>query len=896
MSSSLSSSSSSSSAAAAIMLDADRAYEISVDDLRDMVEAPGEEGVTMLRRMHGGVAGVAGKLRVDLRTGLRVGDRADLAARHAEFGTNRIPQKPQASILALMWDAVQDLTLIILIVAGLASLVLGLALEEDRSTEWIDGAAILFAVLVCTLVAAVNDYQKERQFRKLNAVREDELIKVVRGGMPGEVSIYDVAVGDIVRLEVGDILCADGVLIDGNDLRLDESSLTGESDHVRKDESAPFLFSGTKVMEGAGRMMVVAVGLNSQSGIIKGLILGLRDRAREEQRRLRLEERRRRSESSASSAAVGREDTVSVLRERVYDAERKTELNENDAKEEDEEESVLQAKLERLVLQIGYIGMVAAALSFIVMTTRFSVETFAVEGKSWESDYVSEYLDYFTIAITILVVAIPEGLPLAVTLCQAYSVRRMLMDNNLVRHLSACETMGNATTICSDKTGTLTTNRMTVMRCWIEGSVFDPARDAFTRMSVATKKLIVDAVCVNSTAEILPSRHPGGQPEHTGNKTECALLQFCADAGIKYADLRGATKRVRMNTFSSERKRMSVVADMGEAPAMGNAFHLYIKGASEIVLGRCSSIVTARGVVEPLSIEERDRINRDVIDVFAKDGLRTICVAYRPFARDDRDRVAKADAEELEENLTCLAIFGIEDPLRPEVPGAIATCQQAGIVVRMVTGDNVNTARSIASKCGILTPGATDELVMEGPDFRNRVLDEHGNLKQDEFDQIWPKLRVLARSSPKDKYTLVSGLIASTLFADRQVVAVTGDGTNDGPALKRADVGFAMGLSGTPVAKDASDIILMDDNFQSIVKAVKWGRNVFDSISKFLQFQLTVNAVAVLLAVIGALALNRSPITAVQLLWINLIMDSFASLALATEPPTDALLLRKPCK
>ncbi|KAG9408090.1 hypothetical protein AC1031_021324 [Aphanomyces cochlioides] len=451
--------------------------------------------------------------------------------------------------------------------------------------------------------------------------------------------------------------------------------------------------------------------------------------------------------------------------------------------------------------------------------------------------------------------------------------------------------MGSATTICSDKTGTLTTNRMTVMECYLGNEEFDNAQSLRLRASGVTKDVLCTGICINSTAEILPPKQVGAKPEHTGNKTECALLQFAADLGVQYADVRKETEITRMITFSSAKKRMSVVIPLGE-----NKFRIYTKGASEIVMGLCTSVQNLDGSVTTFDDARKKTVNTTVIEKYAAQAYRTLCLAYRDVEAtvDEIKDASQWSDEDIEKDLTCVAVVGIEDPVREEVPGAIRQCNYAGIVVRMVTGDNIATAKSIAMKCGILVPG-DKSLVMEGAAFRKRVYDEQGNFLQDEFDKIWPKLRVLARSSPKDKHTLVSGLISSNLSTyGPQVVAVTGDGTNDAPALKKADVGFAMGICGTAVAKDASDIILMDDNFKSIVNAVKWGRNVYDSISKFLQFQLTVNLVAITIAIVGAVFLEESPLTAIQLLWVNLIMDTFASLALATDSPTQALLERKP--
>ncbi|KAF0697930.1 Aste57867_11427 [Aphanomyces stellatus] len=842
-------------------------------DLVQLVETPKEDATKALLAL-GGLDGIATALGVRCDQGLDDTDATDLATRQTMYGRNYIePDKP-TSILELMWEAWQDMTIMILTAAGLASLVLGLTIGHDTSTDWIEGVSILFAVFIVTFVTAINDYQKEQQFRALNAVKEDEKIKVIRNGVPAEVSKFNLVVGDIVRVDLGDIIPADGIVFDVSDLSLDESAMTGESFLIKKGlHESPFLLSGTKVMEGIGKMLVICVGENAQAGIIAKLIRGGgSDKAAPE------------AASMEPSAAV---DPATIKVESMG----KADGGKGDAKPDDDGDDVvspLQGKLDKLTVLIGKLGMAMAILVFVALSIRFSIQEFAIDGKPWSKSCLDQYLNFFIVAITVLVVAIPEGLPLAVTIALAFSVKKMLKDNNLVRHLDACETMGSATTICSDKTGTLTTNRMTVVQCHIGSQDFSSPSSLRLQASSTTKDILTTSICVNSTAEILPPKRVGAQPEHTGSKTECALLQFAADLGIAYADVRKQSQVVRMMTFCSAKKRMSVVVPLSESKC-----RIFTKGASEIVLGLCTSQLLLDGVTVPLTVSDKKQVNLFVIAKYASQAYRTLCLAYRDVdATADEVKTWSDDA--IETDLTCICIVGIEDPVREEVPEAIRQCNKAGIVVRMVTGDNIATAKSIALKCGIVSPG-DGSLVMEGTVFRKRVLDARGKIKQAEFDQIWPMLRVLARSSPKDKYTLVSGLINSNVAPHGpQVVAVTGDGTNDAPALKRADVGFAMGICGTAVAKDASDIILMDDNFNSIVNAVKWGRNVYDSISKFLQFQLTVNMVAITTAVIGAIALNESPLTAIQLLWVNLIMDTFASLALATEAPTPALLDRKP--
>ncbi|RLN95016.1 hypothetical protein BBJ28_00021312 [Nothophytophthora sp. Chile5] len=858
-------------------------FKLLTGDLIRLVEMPHEKMEEQLGSV-GGLEGVAAALKVDLRQGLDANDAADLQNREDFFGKNYIAPPTAKSFLELMWDAFQDITIIILTISGIFSIILSSTVGDHKDTGWVEGACIILAVLVVTLVTAVNDYQKEQQFRALNAVKEDEKIKVIRNGVPAEVSKWSLVVGDIVRVDLGDIIPADGMVFDEKELKMDESAMTGESDLLSKNRDNPFLLSGTKVMEGLGKMLVICVGESSQAGIIKSLINGKHPSGGDKK------------ESDANSESATGNDSGSPKNPSadVYveiDTPKDVEAGkdkENDYDADGETQSPLEGKLYNLTILIGKLGTVVALLVFFIMSLRLSIEKFAVDGEKWDNSYISDYLGFFIIAITVLVVAIPEGLPLAVTIALAYSVKKMLVDNNLVRHLDACETMGSATTICSDKTGTLTTNRMTVMKLWLGDEEFSSAAEGLSVLGDATKETLCHGIAVNSTAEILPPKVENGLPEHTGNKTECALLQFIRDGGVEYPEIRRDHEIVHMLTFSSAKKRMSVVVSRGDSSC-----RVYTKGATEVVLGLCTQMQRVQGTVVQLDEARKTEIGTNVIEKFASNGYRTLCLAYRDLSVPAQELNNWAD-EDVETDLTCVAIVGIEDPVRPEVPGAIQHCNRAGITVRMVTGDNIMTARSIAGKCGIITPG-DGSLVMDGQTFRSRVLDAQGSIIQSEFDKIWPMLRVLARSSPKDKYTLVTGLMQSDVAPHGpQVVAVTGDGTNDAPALKKANVGFAMGISGTAVSKDASDIILMDDNFNSIVNAIKWGRNVYDSISKFLQFQLTVNVVAISLAFLGAVVLEQSPLSAVQMLWVNLIMDSFASLALATEEPTPALLERKP--
>ncbi|EJD74053.1 calcium ATPase [Loa loa] len=894
-------------------------YGCSVDELRTLMEYRGAEAREKLDTEYDGVEGLCRKLKTDPNNGLPQ-DKDELDRRRVVFGANEIPPHPPKSFLQLVWEALQDVTLIILLVSAIVSLALsfyrppddGLGAGSDDSEHeagWIEGVAILISVVVVVLVTALNDYTKERQFRGLQAKIETEhKFAVIRGGNQIQIVVNELVVGDIAQIKYGDLLPADGILVQSNDLKIDESSLTGESDQIRKSpELDPMLLSGTHVMEGSGKMVVTAVGVNSQTGIIMTLLGAAKDVVEEERKAAK-------REGDAVASAGVEDGTAQALLTDHVKASGLTEGSNGDLgneaiKDEVEskkERSVLQAKLTRLAIQIGYAGSFVAGCTVLILVTRFCISRYMIEEKAFSLADFQHFINFLIIGVTVLVVAVPEGLPLAVTLSLAYSVKKMMLDNNLVRHLDACETMGNATSICSDKTGTLTTNRMTVVQSYIN-EIHYKETPKFESLNKETRDLLVNLISINSSyaSQVVPAKNPGEQLTQLGNKTECGLLGFVLALGQSYQAIRDKypeEKIFKVYTFNSVRKSMSTVIELRDGNLL-TGYRVFSKGASEIILKKCRWFIAKDGTPKKFSQKDCDRLVSNVIEPMASDGLRTICLAYKDYVtRSDNIQENQIHAtKEIDwdnedaviNDLTAIAIVGIQDPVRPEVPEAIAKCQRAGITVRMVTGDNINTARSIATNCGILRPGE-DFIALEGKDFNARIRNEKGEVSQEKLDTIWPKLRVLARAQPSDKYTLVKGIIDSRITDSREVVAVTGDGTNDGPALKKADVGFAMGIAGTDVAKEASDIILTDDNFTSIVKAVMWGRNVYDSIAKFLQFQLTVNVVAVVVAFVGACAIQDTPLKAVQMLWVNLIMDTLASLALATEMPTEDLLKRKP--
>ena len=734
----------------------------------------------------------------------------------------------------------EDDMLKILCGAAVISLILGI-LTEGLAEGWMEGASILLAVVIIVTVTSGNNYLKEKQFQKLNAMATAKDVHVYRGGDLIKMSVYDLLVGDIVQISTGEIFSVDGILIEGSDIEVDESSLTGEPILIKKkvpstydEKITPFLISSSKLMSGTGLMLVTAVGRNSYYGKLKLKI------------------------------------------------------------QADQDETPLQIKLTDLADKVGQVGMFSAAATFLAMFVHLIYDCF-MEGNFVESfvsmDTVNEVIEYFIIAVSIVVVAVPEGLPLSVTIALAYSVGKMKDENNLVRYLQACETMGGADNICSDKTGTLTKNLMTVTRIFIEEKIHDVVEKEVCSKNNAA--LFCLGICNNSNANprFIAER---GQPfriEQNGNKTECALLEVAYNWGYDYEKFRNRDRVKKVFPFSSEKKKMATVYEDEKGK-----MYLFVKGAPDFMIPACSHFINQDGGVSKINEGFLNALDGAIND-FANGTLRTLMLTYKEV------KSIPESWEEVENNLVVLGMVGIKDPLRDGIQGAVQQCAEGGVLVRMVTGDNKATAIAIAKEANILDaswePSEGDYTVMEGKEFRqfvgglvNEGTEEEpdetvGNM--DNFMLVRDQLRVLARSSPDDKYLMTTGLKKLD-----HVVAMTGDGTNDAPALKKADIGFAMGIAGTEVAKEASGIILLDDNFCSIVTAMKWGRNIFDSIRKFLQFQLTVNFVALVMAFVGGAILRESPLNPIQMLWVNLIMDTLASLALATEPPTDDLLKRKP--
>ncbi|KAL2624577.1 hypothetical protein AAZX31_07G003800 [Glycine max] len=794
-------------------------YDIGLEQLVSMSK---DQNISALQQ-YGGIRGLSNLIKSNPDKGIS-GDDADLLKRKNAFGTNTYPRKKGRSFWRFLWEAWQDLTLIILIIAAAVSLALGIK-TEGLAEGWYDGGSIAFAVLLVIVVTAVSDYRQSLQFQNLNAEKQNIQLEVIRGGRTIKISIFDIVVGDVIPLKIGDQVPADGVLITGHSLAIDESSMTGESKIVHKDHKTPFFMSGCKVADGVGVMLVTGVGINTEWGLLMASIS---------------------------------EDTG--------------------------EETPLQVRLNGVATFIGVVGLTVAVLVLAVLLGRyFSGHTKDIDGnvefvagKTSVSNAVDDVIKIFTIAVTIVVVAVPEGLPLAVTLTLAYSMRKMMADKALVRRLSACETMGSATTICSDKTGTLTLNQMTVVEAYVGSTkVYSP--DDSSKLHPKALSLINEGIAQNTTGNVFVPKD-GGETEVSGSPTEKAILKWAVKLGMDFDVIRSNSTVLHVFPFNSEKKRGGVALKLGDS-----GVHIHWKGAAEIVLGTCTQYLDSDGQLQ--SIEEEKGFFKDAIDDMAARSLRCVAIAYRSYELD-KVPSSEQDLDQWslpEHELVLLAIVGIKDPCRPGVKDAVKVCTDAGVKVRMVTGDNLQTAKAIALECGILASieDAVEPNIIEGKKFRE--------LSEKEREDIAKKITVMGRSSPNDKLLLVQALRKGG-----EVVAVTGDGTNDAPALHEADIGLSMGIQGTEVAKESSDIIILDDNFASVVKVVRWGRSVYANIQKFIQFQLTVNVAALVINVVAAITSGDVPLNAVQLLWVNLIMDTLGALALATEPPTDRLMHRSP--
>ncbi|XP_057498810.1 putative calcium-transporting ATPase 11, plasma membrane-type isoform X2 [Actinidia eriantha] len=779
-------------------------FNVDPDELASIARSHDTKGL----ESHGGVEGFARKICVSLNDGVV---SSDVPERQKVYGLNRFVEKPSRPFWMFVWDALQDLTLITLMVCAGISIGVGIATEGWPKGMY-DGLGIILCIFLVVFVTAISDYKQSLQFKDLDKEKKNIIVQVTRDGTRQKVSIYDLVVGDIVHLSIGDQVPADGLFVSGYSLSVDESSLSGESEPVNINKESPFLLSGTKIQDGSGKMLVTSVGMRTEWG------------------RLMV--------------------TLS---------------------EGGEDETPLQVKLNGVATIIGKIGLAFSILTFLVLTSRFLVvKAMNHEMKSWSTSDALQLLNFFAIAVTILVVAVPEGLPLAVTLSLAFAMKKLMRDKALVRHLSACETMGSASCICTDKTGTLTTNHMVVTKVWIGGEAKslkgNEDRNQFiSSISKRVLEMLLQSIFQNTSSEVV--RGKDGNTNILGTPTETALLEFGMIFGDDVSGSWKESKIVKIEPFNSVKKKMSVLVTL---PCGG--LRAFCKGASEIIFKMCDKTINEQGNSVPISEEQRKNITY-VINSFACEALRTLCLAYK-------DIEGSSSADNIpDDKYTLIAVVGIKDPVRPGVKKAVQTCLAAGIMVRMVTGDNINTAKAIAKECGILT---ADGVAIEGPDFRDKS--DH------EMKQIIPRLQVMARSLPLDKHKLVTMLRNDF----KEVVAVTGDGTNDAPALHEADIGLAMGIAGTEVAKENSDVIIMDDNFATIVNVAKWGRSVYINIQKFVQFQLTVNIVALMINFISACISGSAPLTAVQLLWVNMIMDTLGALALATEPPSDELMKRPP--
>ena len=719
---------------------------------------------------------------------------AEVLESRQRFGRNVLTEPERMSLWRRFLEKFSDPLIVILLVAGVLSIAISFyeffVLKENMEV-FFEPVGIFIAIFLATGMAFLFEVKADREFAILNQVNDEEPVLVIRDGKQRQIPKCDVVVGDIVLLATGDEIPADGMLLEAVSMNVDESTLTGEPvcyksvEEQEFDQEATFptnqVLRGTKVMEGHGIFKVHAVGDKTENGKVY--------------------------------EAARIDDTV------------KTPLNEQ------------LDRLGTLIARMSY------GIAFLVIVGR--VLMFFIHNDFEWVPFISYVLQTIMIAVTLIVVAVPEGLPMAVTLSLAYSMRRMLKTNNLVRKMHACETMGAATVICTDKTGTLTQNQMHVYEA------------CFDLRSQDQRNLVYQGIAVNTTASL--QIEDGRQPMVLGNPTEGALLLWLHDQGIDYQTLKEEVTYEDELPFSTERKLMAVVIRNGQERI------LYVKGAPEIVYGKCV-----------MSEDDRMGIQKRLLS-FQKQGMRTLGFAYQRLEETEQP----IEGQQLvTDKMSFLGIVAISDPVRPDVPAAVCECMDAGIAVKIVTGDTPATACEIARQVGLWTEEDTDRQLITGPEF--------AALTDEEVLERVMDLKVIARARPMDKKRLVVALQQLG-----QVVAVTGDGTNDAPALKAAHVGLSMG-DGTSVAKEASDITIIDNSFSSIGRAVMWGRSLYRNIQRFILFQLTVNVAACLIVLVGAFMGTEVPLTVTQMLWVNLIMDTFAAMALSSLPPSPSVMKEKP--
>lgn len=732
-----------------------------------------------------------------------------------KYGDNLLTPPKRPSLWKLYLEKFQDPVVKVLLVAAIFSLIISFIEQEFAET-----IGIIFAILLATGIGFFFEYDANKKFDLLNAVNEETLVKVIRAGKVREIPRKDVVVGDIIILETGEEIPADGELIEALSLQVNESNLTGEpvvektTNETEFDLEATYssnlVMRGTTVVDGHGMMKVIKVGDATEIG------------------------------------KVARQST-----------------------EQSTEPTPLNIQLTKLANLIGKVGFTIAIATFLIFVTKDLYHYIgANEINGWHSyvDIAQIVLKYFMMAVTLIVVAVPEGLPMSVTLSLALNMRRMLATNNLVRKMHACETMGAITVICTDKTGTLTQNLMQVHE-----PKFYALKEAKVLGDDFTSKLVSEGISVNSTA-FLEDSEEQGKLKGVGNPTEVALLLWLNSLGRDYLAIREKSKVIDQLTFSTERKYMATLVHSGQT---GKKV-LYIKGAPEIVLSKCKEVVLSDGQV---SAQDYKKTIDEQLMTYQNMAMRTLGFAYKIVDdNEDADCVALVSANDL----NFLGVVAISDPIREDVPAAVAKCQSAGIGIKIVTGDTPGTATEIARQIGLWTAADTERNRITGVAF--------AELTDKEALERVRDLKIMSRARPTDKQRLVQ-----LLQQKGEVVAVTGDGTNDAPALNHAQVGLSMG-TGTSVAKEASDITLLDDSFNSIGTAVMWGRSLYKNIQRFIVFQLTINFVALLIVLIGAFMGTELPLTVTQMLWVNLIMDTFAALALASIPPSEKVMNDKPRK